>query len=312
MLKIEALTTEMRNEKSMNIDQLSTREILETINDEDKKVAGCVEAVLPEIAATVDIVYQSLLNGGRLIYVGAGTSGRLGILDAVECPPTYRTSPELVQGIMAGGSRALVEAVEGAEDDPHLGAQDLGAKNLTNHDVVVAIAASGRTPYVVGALQYAKKIGAKTISLSSNQDSIISRYSDIAIEVLTGPEVLTGSTRMKAATSHKLVLNMITTSSMIKLGKVYENLMVDVNASNVKLKERAKNIVSTITKEPYNKVEQILEITNYEVKPAIVMIKAAVNLEVAKESIKLTNGFVREAIEVAQQAVNLNSDYGKG
>ncbi|MFS0821228.1 N-acetylmuramic acid 6-phosphate etherase [Bacillus sp. 1P02SD] len=299
MIKIEALTTEMRNENSVDIDQMATREILKTINDEDKTVAYSVEAVLPEIAATVDIVYESLLKGGRLFYVGAGTSGRLGILDAVECPPTYSTPHELVQGIMAGGNRALVEAVEGAEDDPQLGAKDLSAKNLTENDVVVGIAASGRTPYVVGALQYARQIGAKTISLSSNQDSIISRYSDISIEVMTGPEVITGSTRMKAATAHKLILNMITTSSMIKLGKVYENLMVDVNASNVKLKERAKNIVSTITNEAYTKVEEILEVTNYEVKPAIVMIKAGVNLEVAKSCIEMANGFVRNAIELA-------------
>ncbi|THE13800.1 N-acetylmuramic acid 6-phosphate etherase [Bacillus timonensis] len=312
MIKIEALTTEMRNDNSVSIDQMSTREILKTINDEDKTVASRVEAVLPEIAASVEIVYESLLNGGRLFYVGAGTSGRLGILDAVECPPTFRTPPELVQGIMAGGSRALVEAVEGAEDDPHLAARDLSAKKLDHDDVVVGIAASGRTPYVVGALQYAKQIGAKTICLSSNQDSIISRYSDIAIEVMTGPEVITGSTRMKAATAHKLILNMITTSSMIKLGKVYENLMVDVNASNVKLKERAKNIVSTITNEPYPKVEEILEMTNYEVKPAIVMIKAGVNLETAKRCIKLSNGFVREAIQVAQQEVYLNSKNKQG
>ncbi|MEH7222308.1 N-acetylmuramic acid 6-phosphate etherase [Bacillus sp. JJ1566] len=305
MIKIATLTTESRNEKSANIDQMSTREILKTINDEDKTVAFSVEAVLPEIAATVDIVNTSLLKGGRLFYVGAGTSGRLGILDAVECPPTYSTSPELVQGIMAGGTIALVEAVEGAEDDTQQGAIDLAEKKLTHLDVVVGIAASGRTPYVVGALQYAKQIGAKTISLSSNQDSMISKYSDVAIEVATGPEVVTGSTRMKAATAHKLILNMITTSTMIKLGKVYENLMVDVNPSNVKLKERAKNIVSTITNEPYDKVEEVLELTNYEVKPAIVMIKAGVDFETAKNSIQMANGFVRNAIEIAKRRILL-------
>ncbi len=312
MIKIAALTTESRNENSQNIDQMSTHEVLKTINDEDKTVASSIEAVLPEIAATVDIVYESLLMGGRLFYVGAGTSGRLGILDAVECPPTYSTPPELVQGIMAGGSIALVQAVEGAEDDPQLGAMDLEEKKLTHFDVVVGIAASGRTPYVVGALQYAKQAGAKTISLSSNQESIISKYTDIAIEVMTGPEVVTGSTRMKAATAHKLVLNMITTSTMIKLGKVYGNLMVDLNASNVKLKERAKNIVSTITNESYHNVENVLEMTNYEVKPSIVMIKAGVDFEVAKRCIQLSNGFVRNAIELAKQDVYINSIENKG
>lgn len=301
MIKIEALTTESRNVNSAYIDQMSTREILKTINEEDQTVAYRVEDVLPEIAATVEIVYESLLAGGRLFYVGAGTSGRLGILDAVECPPTYRTPPELVQGIMAGGSRALVQAVEGAEDDIHLGAIDLAEKELTQLDVVIGIAASGRTPYVVGALQYAKQIGAKTISLSSNKESIIGKYADVAIEVVTGPEVITGSTRMKAATSHKLVLNMITTSTMIKLGKVYENLMVDLNASNEKLKERAKNIVATITDAPYKTVEEVLELTSYEVKPALVMIETNVTLDHAKRYIQLSNGFVRTAIELAKQ-----------
>ncbi|MCC3356351.1 N-acetylmuramic acid 6-phosphate etherase [Bacillus sp. REN16] len=303
MLKIAALTTESRNENSTTIDKMSTGEILRTINDEDKTVAYSVEAVLPDIAATVDIVHTSLLNGGRLFYVGAGTSGRLGILDAVECPPTYSTPPELVQGIMAGGMIALVEAVEGAEDDTHQGAKDLAEKKLTRLDVVVGIAASGRTPYVIGVLQYAKKIGAKTISLSSNQDSMISKYADVVIDVATGPEVVTGSTRMKAATAHKLILNMITTSTMIKLGKVYENLMVDVNPSNVKLKERAKNIVSTITNESYERVEEVLEHSNFEVKPAIVMIKAGVNFETAKSCIQMSNGFVRNAIEIAKRGV---------
>jgi len=301
MIKIEALTTESRNVNSAYIDQMSTREILKTINEEDQTVAYRVEDVLPEIAATVEIVYESLLAGGRLFYVGAGTSGRLGILDAVECPPTYRTPPELVQGIMAGGSRALVQAVEGAEDDIHLGAIDLAEKELTQLDVVIGIAASGRTPYVVGALQYAKQIGAKTISLSSNKESIIGKCADVAIEVVTGPEVITGSTRMKAATSHKLVLNMITTSTMIKLGKVYENLMVDLNASNEKLKERAKNIVATITDAPYKTVEEVLELTSYEVKPALVMIETNVTLDHAKRYIQLSNGFVRTAIELAKQ-----------
>ncbi|WP_449538163.1 N-acetylmuramic acid 6-phosphate etherase [Ferdinandcohnia sp. Marseille-Q9671] len=303
MIKIANLSTESRNENSATIDQMTTQEILRTINKEDKTVASSVAAVLPEIEATVHIVCESIKKGGRLFYVGAGTSGRLGILDAVECPPTYRTPPELIQGIIAGGDHALVEAVEGAEDDLHLGARNLEEKRLTNIDVVIGIAASGRTPFVVGALQYAKQIGVKTISVSSNQNSIISKYADVAIEVITGAELITGSTRMKAATAHKMVLNMITTSTMIKLGKVFENLMVDLNASNVKLRERAKNIVSTITNEPINKVEEVLELTKYEVKPSIVMIKTGVSYDTAKKYIRLSNGFVRNAIELASKEV---------
>lgn len=303
MIKIANLSTESRNENSATIDQMTTQEILRTINKEDKTVASSVAAVLPEIEATVHIVCESIKKGGRLFYVGAGTSGRLGILDAVECPPTYRTPPELIQGIIAGGDHALVEAVEGAEDDLHLGARNLEEKRLTNIDVVIGIAASGRTPFVVGALQYAKQIGVKTISVSSNQNSIISKYADVAIEVITGAELITGSTRMKAATAHKMVLNMITTSTMIKLGKVFENLMVDLNASNVKLRERAKNIVSTITNAPINRVEEVLELTKYEVKPSIVMIKTGVPYAAAKKYIRLSNGFVRNAVELAIKEV---------
>ncbi|MFD1848621.1 N-acetylmuramic acid 6-phosphate etherase [Oceanobacillus bengalensis] len=299
MNKLSTLTTEMRNIDSTNIDALSTLEVLETINKEDMTVAESVQKVLPQIELAVDTVYHAIKQGGRLFYVGAGTSGRIGILDAVECPPTYSTPPELVQAVMAGGIKAIEKAVEGAEDDEELGALDLHERNVTELDVVVGIAASGRTPYVSGALKYAQKIGASTVSLTSNKDSVISKYADIPIEVITGPEVLTGSTRMKAATAHKLILNMITTTTMIKIGKVYENLMVDLKVSNLKLKERAKNIVSIITHVPNQKAEEILEKTKYEVKPAIIMIKTGVSLEEAKQYITEANGFVRKAIELA-------------
>ena len=301
--EISKLTTEMRNEKSTNIDTMSTKSILTLINDEDMTVAKRIQDVLPEIEKTVEIVYEALKSGGRLFYVGAGTSGRLGILDAVECPPTFSTSPELVQAVMAGGMKAIEKAVEGAEDSEELGSKDLENRNLTKKDVVIGIAASGRTPYVIGALKYANQIGASTVSLSSNKNSVIGQYADIRIDVLTGPEVITGSTRMKAATAHKLILNMITSTSMIKMGKIYENLMVDVSISNEKLKERAKGILSTITKIPFNETEAILEVSNYEVKPAIVMIKADVTYPEAISYIAEADGFVRKAIELASNKV---------
>lgn len=299
MKNISTLTTEMRNKYSAHIDNMSTIDILKTINNEDKTVAYRVEDVLPEIEAAVELIHQALVNGGRLFYIGAGTSGRIGILDAVECPPTYSNPPELVQAIIAGGNNAFIKAVEGAEDNLHLGAKDLEERNVSDKDVVIGIAASGRTPYVIGALQYAKQMGAKTVSLTSNKNAKISVHADVAIEVETGPEVVTGSTRMKAATAHKLILNMITTSTMIKVGKVYENLMVDLKVSNIKLQERAKNIVSTITDVSYTKAAEVLETTNYEVKPAIVMIKAGVSFQEAKKYIELANGFVRKAIDLA-------------
>lgn len=299
MENLSALTTEMRNEKSTNIDNMSTKNILTLINNEDMTVAKRIQDVLPEIEKTVEVVYESFKFGGRLFYVGAGTSGRLGILDAVECPPTFSTSPGLVQAVMAGGMKAIEKAVEGAEDSEEIGAKDLAERKLTEKDVVIGIAASGRTPYVIGALNYANQIGASTVSLSSNENSVIGQYADIKIDVLTGPEVITGSTRMKAATAHKLILNMITSASMIKMGKVYENLMVDVSVSNIKLKERAKGILSTITQIPYAETERFLELANYEVKPAIVMIKADVTYQEAKDYIAEADGFVRKAIELA-------------
>lgn len=297
---ISGLTTEQRNSNSMNIDYLPTLDVLKIINEEDKSVASSVNEVLPEIEKAVDAVTEKLQKGGKLFYIGAGTSGRLGILDAVECPPTFSTPPDLIQGIIAGGDSAFRKAVEGAEDSEEIGEKELKAKGLTELDVVVGIAASGRTPYVVGALKYANKAGAKTISLSCNRNSKISEYADINIEVITGPEVLTGSTRLKAATAHKMVLNMITTASMIKIGKVYENLMVDVKVSNYKLKERAKRIIGMITSVSLEEAEEYLDKSNLEVKPAIIMIKAGVDYQKAKQLIEQADGFVRKAIALAK------------
>lgn len=299
MNKLSTLTTEKRNQNSISIDNMDTMNILATINQEDQKVAESVRQVLPQIEQAVNVIVHAFERGGRLFYVGAGTSGRIGILDAVECPPTFSTPPDMVQAVMAGGTKAIEHAVEGAEDDEELGATDLRERNLSEKDVVIGIAASGRTPYVMGALQYANQVGASTIGLSSNKNSSIGEIAQIKIEVETGPEVLTGSTRMKAATAHKMILNMISTTSMIKMGKVYENLMVDLKVSNYKLKERAKYNVSTITNISREEAGNYLEMANYEVKPAIVMIKAGVDYELAKQYITEAKGFVRKAIELA-------------
>lgn len=302
MNNISKLRTEARNQSSTNIDQLATDEILRVINNEDLLVAQKVQEVIPSIQEAVDAVYASLKNGGRLFYVGAGTSGRIGILDAVECPPTFSTPPHLVQALIAGGMGAIEKAVEGAEDDESQGVKDLQERQLTPEDIVMGIAASGRTPYVIGALKYANEIGANTVSLTSNIGSEISQHANIQIEVETGPEVLTGSTRMKAATAHKIILNMITTTTMIKMGKVYENLMVDVKATNQKLRERAQNILATITSVTKEQAESFLEKSDYQVKPAIIMIETGVDFAEAKEYLQEADGFVREAILLAKDA----------
>ncbi|MRG84932.1 N-acetylmuramic acid 6-phosphate etherase [Salinibacillus xinjiangensis] len=304
MTELSKLTTEKRNKNSMKLDQMSTIDILKTINQEDKKVADAVEQVLPQVEKATDQIYQSFKNGGRLFYIGAGTSGRLGFMDASECPPTFMAPPEMIQTIMAGGGGAVKSAVENAEDDEEQGRLDLEAKQLTKDDVVIGITASGRTPYPIGGLKCAREVGAYTVSLSCNHDSLISQYADCEIEVVVGPEVLTGSTRLKAGTAHKMVLNMISTTAMVKLGKVYENLMVDVHASNYKLLERAKSIIMDITKVPYEKASKALFAANKEVKPAIVMLEANVSLETAKEAIQQANGYVRQAIEIAEQHSN--------
>jgi|SRR5690625_145518 len=297
-MNISQLITEKRNKKSYHLDQLSTIEILKLINEEDQKVAIAVQKVIPQIETAVNQTYHSLANGGRLFYVGAGTSGRLGVVDASECPPTFMTPTNMVQTVMAGGVEAFFTAIEGTEDDEDQGQKDMKERQITKNDVVVGITASGRTPYPIGALKYAREIGAYTISLSCNLHSLISKYADSPIEVIVGPEVLTGSTRLKAATAHKMILNMISTTTMIKLGKVYENLMVDVHASNYKLKERAKRIIMEVTDVSYEEATRILKLTNNEVKPAIVMIKGNVSFEKAKQAIEASNGYVRHAIEM--------------
>ena len=296
MNRLEKLATESSNPKTNNLDVMSVKEIVKTMNEEDQTVALAVEKVLPQIEEAIYIVSDRLSYGGRLFYIGAGTSGRIGLLDAVECPPTFSTPPQMVQAVLAGGYGAVMVAVEGAEDDEVLGKNDLIDVNLTSSDVVIGIAASGRTPYVAGALAYAQSIGAKAISLTSNLQSAISRYADVAIEVETGPEILSGSTRLKAATAHKMVVNMISTASMVQIGKVYKNLMVDVNASNFKLKERAKKIVCDATNVTYEEAEQALAETGYNVKQAIVMILTGSTAEEVVQLLEQAKGKVRVAI----------------
>jgi N-acetylmuramic acid 6-phosphate etherase len=294
---LELLTTESRNEQSMQIDTANPIDILRIMNEQDQLVALAVKEVLPEIEAAVQFVFESFKNGGRLIYLGAGTSGRLGVLDAVECPPTFSTDPGMVQGIIAGGDRAFLKAVEGAEDQPKFGVMDLKELGLTKDDTVIGIAASGRTPYVIGALRYARSIGAKTVALSCNKNAAISKEADQSIEVIVGPEVLTGSTRLKAGTAHKMILNMISTSSMILLGKAYENLMVDVHVSNQKLKERAIGIIRKITGVSYQQALETLEASGLQVKTAIVMIETDTNKQEAERLLIEANGYVKRAIQ---------------
>lgn len=293
---LDKLTTERRNPNTTNLDQLTPHEFLKIMNHEDRKVAVVVSEALPEIEKAVLAVIESLKKGGRLIYFGAGTSGRLGVLDAVECSPTFGTADE-VQGLIAGGEKAFVKAVEGAEDSEELAVQNFKDLNLTKNDTVVGIAASGRTPYVIGGLKYADEIGAETISISCNKNAEISKYAKISIEVDCGPEVLTGSTRLKAGTAQKLILNMISTASMVGVGKVYGNLMVDVRATNEKLVERSKRIVMEATGVSYEEAEKKLEEAEGKVKVAIVMIFSDCPYEEARAKLDLAEGFVRRAIK---------------
>ena len=299
---LSKLVTEGRNENTMDIDNVSTLRIIELINEEDKLVALAVEAAKISIAASVDIIAERLSRGGRLFYIGAGTSGRLGILDASECPPTYGVSDDLVQGLIAGGYTAIFKAVEGAEDDIDLCRKDLLEKNLNENDVVCGIAASGRTPYVIGGMKYAKELGAAVICVTMNPDSEMAKFADVPISVVVGAEVIMGSTRMKAGTAQKLVLNMLTTGSMIKLGKVYSNLMIDVKASNEKLITRAKRILMLATNIDESLATNILTQTHFDVKLSILMIKSKLNKEQAEKLLKENKGYVKKAIEkVAMQ-----------
>src|SRR5690625_582992 len=284
--------TEQRNPDSMQLDEMSIAEMAQVMNTEDQGVPAAINKVLPEITQLIEAVIQAFNKEGRLIYIGAGTSGRLGILDAAECVPTFGTPPEKVVGLIAGGEKAIKDAVEGAEDSKELGIEDLKNINLNEKDIVIGIAASGRTPYVLGGLEYARKVGAKTGAISNNSKTKISALADYPVEVITGPEVLTGSTRLKAGTAQKLVLNMISTISMVKIGKVYENLMVDVQATNEKLVDRAKRIIVEATGVPYEEAEQAFNEAG-SVKLAIVMVLSGSSKEEAEQALKKSQGFVR-------------------
>lgn len=293
----EHIKTEDRNSNTANIDSLTTLEMVRLINSEDKKVAYAVEAELEHIAAAVDVIAAQLKAGGRLIYSGCGTSGRLGVLDAAECPPTYSTDPDQVIGLIAGGSSAMFQAVEGAEDDAQLGAQDLKDIGFNSKDVLVGIAASGRTPYVLGAMKYAAFCGAHVIGIACCPGSEVEKASQIAITPTPGPEVITGSTRMKSATAQKMVLNMLSTGAMIKLGKVYGNLMVDVKPSNQKLIHRCKRIVSEATGVTEEEAAQVLDQCDYRPKIAIVMLLCGVNADDARSLLEAHDGRISNAIK---------------
>ena len=296
-LNLKKLTTESRNENTMDIDKSSTLEMVKVINNEDKKVAEAVEVELPKIAEAIDSIVERMYKGGRLIYIGAGTSGRLGILDASECPPTFGISEEIVQGIIAGGTEAIFRAKEGAEDSKELAVKDLRGKNITEKDTIVGLAASGRTPYVIGGLEYANEIGALTISVTCNANSQVSKTAKISIAPVVGAEVVTGSTRLKSGTAQKLVLNMLSTGAMIKLGKVYGNLMVDVKSTNEKLTQRAKLIVCEATGIAIEEATEVLNETDFDVKLAIFMILSKLNKEKAKITLDQNKGYIAKALK---------------
>ncbi|MBL3530739.1 N-acetylmuramic acid 6-phosphate etherase [Companilactobacillus zhachilii] len=296
-MDIKKLSTEGRNPETTDLDEMSPLEIVSVMNQEDEKVPAAIKPELPKIAQAVEKISASFKQGGRLFYVGAGTSGRLGVLDAAECVPTFGTDPDMVQGLIAGGSKAMTLAVEGAEDDVELGGQDLKARKLSDKDVVVGIAASGRTPYVVGALDYAKEIGADTIALSCNQNAVISQHADTKIEVVVGPEVLSGSTRLKSGTAQKMVLNMLSTAAMVRVGKTYGNLMVDVKPTNKKLVQRSINIIVEVTGVSADIAETTLQEADFSVKDAIVMISNKMDQATAKQKLVESGGFVRQAIK---------------
>ena len=295
-INLSAMVTENRNNASENIDCASTIEILQIINNEDKQVALAVEKQLTYIANAVDAISNAFLNHGRLIYLGAGTSGRLGILDASECPPTYGTPPEQVIGLIAGGKPAIFKAVENAEDSPELAINDLKHINFSAKDILVGIAASGRTPYVIGGMQYAKSLGATVVSLCCNPNAPMINLANIAITPIVGAEVITGSSRMKAGTAQKMILNMLTTASMIKIGKVYGNLMVDVEATNAKLVERQISIVMQATDCNRDTAITTLNQCNQHCKTAILMILAGLTAQQAKTKLEQNNGFIRKAL----------------
>ena len=297
MIDLSVLVTESRNKETMGLDQMTPLEIVTVMNREDGKAVEAVEEVLPQIAQAIAWCTDSLKQKGRIIYIGAGTSGRLGVLDAVECPPTFGVSPDVVVGLMAGGTPAFVKAVEGAEDSQTMGEEDLKEIHLSPADIVIGLAASGRTPYVIYGLRYAKKIGCRTVAVSCNRDSEIGKEADLAIEPVPGPEVLTGSTRLKVGTVQKMVLNMISTGSMVGIGKVYQNLMVDVVQTNMKLITRAENIVMTATGCTREEARDSLEEAEGSVKLAITMILLQCGAKSAKTRLNRAGGYVRNAIQ---------------
>ncbi len=295
-MNLGKLISETRNPNTLRLDEMSTLEMVTAFNQEDRTVPEAIARVLPQVAEAVDLAAAALRAGGRIIYLGAGTSGRLGVLDASECPPTFGVDHGVVVGLIAGGPGALLKAVEGAEDSLTLGAEDLQAIALAPRDLVVGLAASGRTPYVIGALRHARQAGCATVAISCNPDSPIAREAQVAISPVVGPEALTGSTRLKSGTAQKLVLNMISTGAMVKTGKVYQNLMVDVKATNVKLVDRACRIVVEATGAERHDAEQALQQTGFEVKPAILMILAQVTADEARQRLAQHNGYLRAAI----------------
>jgi len=295
-INLSALSTEEQNSRTRNIDTVSTLQMVQIINEEDQKVALAIQPELPRIAAAIDVIAAKMKDGGRLVYQGCGTSGRLGILDAVECPPTYSTDPADVVGIMAGGYEAMFKAKEGAEDDASLGAEDLKQIGFGQKDVLVGIAASGRTPYVLGGMAYARQMGATVIGISCTVGSSVAQLADIPITLLPGPEVVTGSTRMKSGTAQKMVLNMLSTGAMIRQGKVYRNLMVDVKPSNQKLVQRCKRIVCQAADVDEETATRTLEACGYRAKTAIVMLKASVSVSEAEALLASHDGRIAAAI----------------
>ena len=295
-LNLTSMSTEMRNPNTMNLDTMSPLELITVMNREDARVPAAITPALPDIARCVTWATQSIESGGRMIYMGAGTSGRLGVLDAVECPPTFGVAPGVVVGLIAGGEKAIVKAVEGAEDSPELGRQDLIGIDLQARDIVIGIAASGRTPYVLGGLAYAREMGCRTVGISCNPGSAVGAAAELAIEVVPGPECLTGSTRLKAGTCQKLILNMISTATMVSCGKAYENLMVDVMQTNEKLVVRARNIVMEATGCSREIAAEKIALADGSAKTAITMILADCGAEEARKRLARVKGHVREAI----------------
>ena len=290
---LENVNTELRNPKSFGLDKMAISDAVSLMIEEEYNVIEALKDQHSNITTVITETSQVLKNGGRIIYMGAGTSGRLGILDAVECPPTFSVDYNTIVGLIAGGEKAFVQAVEGAEDNPLFAHEDLKNINLTDKDIVIGIAASGRTPYVIGAFEFAKQIGAKTVAISCSKNAKISEYADLAIEAVPGPEVLTGSTRLKAGTTQKLILNMISSLSMVSIGKVYQNLMVDVNPSNIKLVERAKRIICEATGVDYKIAQEVYQKANNSVKIAIVMILNDCDYNEALAILKKNNNFIK-------------------